>query len=150
MTKVLVSSCLMGINCKYNGKNNLNIKVLKFCKDKTVILVCPEVLGGLKIPRVPSEIYNSNGDEVIKGNAKVVNKDSLDVTQNFIRGADAVLTTAKSNSIKLAILKSKSPSCGKGIIYDGTFQGKLKKGDGVTTAKLKKHNIKVITEEDLC
>ena len=139
MEKVIVSACLLGENCKYNGKNNKNDKVLEFIKDKQVIPICPEVFGGLSTPRVPSEI---------KGNT-VVNKDGIDVTKYFIDGANKTLSIAKKYNVKKAILKQKSPSCGYGKIYDGNFNGKIIDGYGITAKLLNNNNIDIITEEDL-
>ena len=139
MEKILVSACLLGINCKYNGKNNKNEKVLDYVKDKYVIPVCPEVFGGLSTPRIPSEINNN----------KIINKEGIDVTKYFVDGAKKTLKKAKTLNIKKAMLKQKSPSCGCGKIYDGTFSDNIIDGDGVTTKLLKENGIKVITEEEL-
>lgn len=139
----LVSACLMGINCKYNGGNNNNIKIKEFLKNKDFIMVCPEELGGLDTPRIPCEIANT------ENGIRVINKEGKDMTKNFIDGANKVLDIAKTNGIKKAILKSKSPSCGKGFIYDGSFNSKLIKGDGITASLLKKNEIKVFTEEEI-
>ena len=139
MEKILVSACLLGVNCKYNGKNNKNDKVLEYIKDKYVIPICPEDFGGLPTPRIPSKINNK----------RVINKEENDVTNNFVTGANKVLEIAKTLGIKKALLKQKSPSCGSGKIYDGTFTGNIINGDGITTKLLKENNIEVITEEDL-
>lgn len=137
--KILVSACLAGINCKYNGKNNENEKIIELIKEKDVILICPEQLGGLKTPRTPAEIKNN----------KVINKEGIDVTEEYQKGAQEVLKIAQKFNIKTAILKSKSPSCGKGKIYDGTFSNKLIEGNGITAELLKKHGIKVISSDDI-
>ena len=139
MEKILVSACLLGINCKYDGDNNKNDKVLKYIKDKEVIPICPEIMGGLSTPRIPSEILND----------KVINSEGLDVTHNFIKGANEVLYLAKLFNVKKALLKAKSPSCGIGEIYDGTFTHTKINGDGITTRLLKENDIEVITELDL-
>ena len=122
---------------------------MELFKDGKLIPVCPEKLGGLPIPRPPAEIKNGQGRDVLAGKARVKNKSGKDVTVNFIKGAKEVLKIAKALEVKEAILKARSPSCGCDKIYDGTFTGKLTRGDGVTTALLKKNKIKVITEEDL-
>ncbi len=137
--KILVSACLLGINCKYNGKNNLNEKVLEYLQDKEVIPICPEIIGGLSTPRPPSEII---GD-------KVMNNKGIDVTSQYNKGAEESLKLAKLFNVKKALLKSKSPSCGCGKIYDGTFSDVLISGNGVTTKLFKENNIEVITEIDL-
>ncbi|AIO18544.1 hypothetical protein KQ51_00664 [Candidatus Izimaplasma bacterium HR1] len=136
--KYLISSCLIGDNCKYNGGNNFD-KIAKALFDKGLaISVCPEVLGGLDTPRVPAEIVKD----------KVINKEGIDVTIEYIKGADSTLKTALDNDIKIAILQARSPSCGSKEIYDGTFSGKLIKGEGRTTKLLRESNIKVITIDD--
>jgi len=135
----LCSACLLGIKCRYDGESKTSEKVNALLKKDLLIPVCPEQLGGLPTPRTPSEQ---------KGN-KVFTKDGKDVTEQFNRGAEEVLKIAKSFGIKEAVLKQKSPSCGCGLIYDGTFSDKLIRGNGVTTQLLKDNGIKVISEEDL-
>lgn len=136
---IIVSACLLGCNCKYNGGNNYCEKLEKVKERYNIIDICPEVLGGLPTPRVPSEIV---GD-------KVINKEGLDVTENYNVGANLALEKALNNNCKIAILKAKSPSCGSGKIYDGTFTSTLVDGDGITTTLFKQHNIKVYTEEEI-
>ena len=138
MEKVLVSACLVGENCKYNGKNNKNEKIIEFLKDKEVILVCPEVMGGLTTPRLKSEILNN----------KVINEINEDVTSYFVNGAKIALQRAINNDIKLAILKEKSPSCGSKKIYNGKFNGTLIDGSGVFATMLKEKGITILSEED--
>lgn len=144
----LCSACLLGINCRYDGQNKLNQKIIELAKKELLIPVCPEQLGGLSTPREGPEI-TGDGSEVLDGKAKVITKTGKDVTENFIRGAKETLELAILLNIKEAILKQKSPSCGCGKIYDGTFSGNLIKGDGVTTALLKRNKIKTISEKDL-
>jgi uncharacterized protein YbbK (DUF523 family) len=138
----LISACLAGVNCRYNGGNNQCDWVKQFMKDKDCLLVCPEEMGGLSTPRPPSERIGS----------KVISKDGQDVTDNFLTGAEKSIQKAEETAaeleqeIKLAILKAKSPSCGCGKIYDGTFSGVLIDGDGMLTAMLKEKGIPVITE----
>ncbi|AIS52741.1 hypothetical protein TKV_c15770 [Thermoanaerobacter kivui] len=134
----LVSACLAGINCKYDGGNNLKEEIKKLVGEGKAILVCPEQLGGLPTPRLPSEI---RGD-------KVFDIEGKEVTENFYRGAYETLKIAKMYGITQAIFKAKSPSCGCGKIYDGTFSGNLIEGDGITTRVLRKHGISVMTEHD--
>lgn len=136
---MLCSACLLGIKCRYDGKSKPNRKVINFTKKEILIPVCPEQLGGLLTPREPAEI---------KGR-KVVTKSGKDVTQNFKRGASEVLKLVKLFGIKEAILKQRSPSCGYGQIYDGTFSGKVAKGKGIAATLLKRNGIRIITEEDL-
>lgn len=133
--KILVSACLLGTNCKYSGGNNYSEEVMEYLKDYEIIPICPEQLGGLPTPRPASEII---GD-------KVINNEGTDVTSNYQKGAEEALKIAKLLGIKKALLKAKSPSCGNGKIYDGTFSGTLIDGDGITTKLLKENNIEVIT-----
>lgn len=141
--KIAVSSCFVN-KVRYNGSDSNNEDInrfLKVMKDNNieVVFVCPELLGGLKVPRESSE---KQGD-------KVVTISGIDITDNFNVGAHKVLEILKRENIDIAILKSKSPSCGKGIIYDGTFSGTLTEGNGVTVELLSKNNIKVYSSDDL-
>lgn len=136
--KILVSACLAGINCKYDGGNNEHQKIIDLINNKDVILVCPEQLGGLKTPRPAAERLGN----------KVVTKEQIDVTKEYKKGAAEVLTIAKKFNIKKAILKSRSPSCGIKEIYDGTFSHNLIRGDGITVELLKKNGIEVISSDD--
>ena len=136
--KILVSACLIGENCRYDGKNSLNKDVLALTKYYDLIPICPEVSGGLKTPRYPSEIKDG----------KVINSKGKDVTDNYNDGAYWASTVARLQNIKLAILKEKSPSCGTHKIHDGSFSGKLIDGKGITTIKLEKARIRVINEEE--
>jgi len=139
----LVSACLLGINCTFEGKNKLDPQILEDFKSGELYPICPEVLGGLSIPRIPAEIQSGDGLDVIEGKAYVVNMQGIDVTDEFMKGAYEALRIAEVIGAKEALLVQKSPSCGCGEIFDGTFTGKLKQGDGVTTALLKKKGIKV-------
>jgi len=135
---------LLGINCKYNGKNNRNEKVIELLnKGEILIPVCPEQSGGLETPRLPTE---RRGKEVYM---KVDKYAVMEVTAKFNKGAKEVLKIAQMLGIKEAILKQRSPSCGVGEIYGGNFDGTVIEGYGVTAALLKKHGIKVMSEEDL-
>lgn len=144
----LVSACLLGHNCKYNGANNLNTELIELLKNEKIIPVCPEELGGLGTPRSACEIINGSGADVLEGKSKVYTKDGADVTDHLILGAKKTLTEAQKTGANIAILKSRSPSCGVKYIYDGSFSSKLRDGDGVTTALLKNFGIKVFNEED--
>ncbi|MDD7182693.1 DUF523 domain-containing protein [Peptostreptococcus porci] len=148
--KIIVSGCLLGNNCKYNGGNNYNENVVKFLENKDYIVICPEEMGKLTIPRVPSEIqYSKTADEVLKNEAKVLSKNGDDVTKYFIDGANKALEIAKRNNCKLAILKDGSPSCGSNYIYDGNFEGKKIYGKGVCARLLENNGIEVISEYDV-
>jgi len=143
-TIYLVSACLAGENCRYDGRNCRNEAVAELVRQGKAIPVCPELLGGLPIPRTPSEIVRSED-----GSIKVVSRDGEDRTKEFYVGAEKTLAIAKAYGIKKAILKSKSPSCGCGQVYDGTFSGKLTEGYGITARLLKDNHIEVCTENDL-
>ncbi len=145
---ILVSACLLGTNCKYSGGNNLTTKVLELMKEHTLIPVCPEQLGGLTTPRKPCEIDTGGGFEVLTGHAKVMNSIGEDLTEQFVKGAQETLNLAKLYGCTSAILKANSPSCGCGIIYDGSFSGKHKEGSGVTAHILLNNGIVVATEND--
>lgn len=137
--KIAVSSCLLGVNCKYNGGNNYSEKVVEFVKGHEVYEICPEVLGGLPTPRESSEIVNGI----------VSHKDGTSVDAEFRRGAELALKIVKDNGIELVILQSRSPSCGVNTIYDGSFTGKLIPGQGVFTRLLTENNIKVMDVSEL-
>lgn len=135
---ILVSACLVGINCKYNGKNNYNEEIFNLVKEGKAIPVCAEQLGGLKTPRAPSEV------RIIDGKRYVINNKGEDVTLEFEKGAKEILELAKKLNIKKAILKSKSPSCGKDKIYSGNFDNNLVDGNGVLAEILLQNGIEVI------
>ena len=137
--KILVSACLLGKNCKYNGGNNLNQGVLEFIEGHEVIGVCPEQLGGLSTPRLPAEIVAGH----------VTNKEGVSVDAQFRKGAQTALAVALEKKVDLAILQSRSPSCGVKEIYDGNFSGKKIKGQGVFAKLLSAHGIKVLDAEDV-
>lgn len=146
----LVSACLLGIKCAWHGENRYkDRRVLELAKSGILIPVCPEQLGGLPTPRAVQEIQNGSGEDVLDGKIRVSNKDGTDVTTGFIRGAGETLRIAKLFNVKEFIGKSRSPSCGCGQIYDGSFSKRLVNGNGVTTALLKRNGIKVKTEEEL-
>ncbi len=139
MEYLLISSCLLGNNVKYNGKNNY-IKEVELLKNKyNLIVICPEVMGGLPIPRIPSEILND----------KVINKEGKDVTINFNKGREEAIKLVKKYNIKKALLKEGSPSCGSHYIYDGTFSGNKIDGVGVTTKKLIELGLDIYSEKEI-
>lgn len=137
--KIMVSACLLGENCKYNGGNNFNKEVLDYLKGHEVIPVCPEVSGGLAVPRAPSEIV----DGIVRTN------DGRNVDLEFKTGAEIELKKALDEAVDLVILKSRSPSCGVKQIYDGTFSGRLIEGQGIFAKLLLENAFRVIDEEDL-
>ena len=138
MEKILVSKCLAGFNCRYDGGNNLVPEIRQLLEDGLAVTACPEQLGGLPTPRIPSERVGN----------RVVNREGTDVTAEFAAGAEAALRIARENGCRTAILKSRSPSCGKGCIYNGQFTGELVPGNGVTADLLLQHGIEVLTEEE--
>ena len=137
--KILVSACFLKEGYKYNGGANINNKIIELAEKYEFILICPEVQGGLSVPRMPSEVVGN----------KVVNNIGEDVTTQFTEGAKIALELARKYNIKKAILKKRSPSCGKGIIYDGTFSGNLIEGNGVAAQLLIDNGITVYTEDEL-
>lgn len=145
IVKIIVSACLLGTNCRYDGGNSKNLKVVNQTKKDDLIPVCPEEAGGLSTPRPAVEIVGGDGNDVLDGKAKVLTSDGEDKTSEFIKGAQYALKLVQSEGATKVILKSRSPSCGCGVIYDGTFSGSLISGDGVTTALLKRHGIEVIS-----
>ena len=147
---IIVSACLCGINCKYDGGNNLDERVLKLLKEGKAMLVCPEQLGGQETPRVPREIINGNGLDVLEGRARILGAElNNDVTSKFIKGAYETYKIAEAVGASIAILKARSPSCGVSKIYDGSFSGTLRQGNGVTAELLLSRGIRVFTEENL-
>lgn len=144
----IISACLCGVNCKYNSNNNYNEYCNKLFINGEAILVCPEQLGGLPTPRVPSEILGTS-EKVVIGEGKVITKEGVDVSANFIKGAREVVEIAKKLKVDKAILKEGSPSCGVNFIYDGTFSGNKIQGMGITAFMLKELSIDVISENDL-
>ena len=137
--KVMVSACLLGENCKYNGGNNLNPDLLRLLSGHTVIPVCPEVLGGLPVPRIPAEIVNG----------AVVNREGISVDDAFRRGAEKALELAAAERPDLVILQSRSPSCGTRHVYDGTFSGTLVRGKGVFAEMAVNAGFRVMDAEEV-
>lgn len=137
--KYVVSACLTGQNCKYNGKSNPCEPVLALWRANLAIPICPETLAGLERPREPSE----------QREGKIFSKSGQNLTEEFTKGADLALKKAQASGAKKAILKSRSPSCGAGVIYSGNFDGTLKPGDGLWTQKLKQAGFEIFTEENL-
>ena len=140
----IISACLLGCNCKYNGGNNANEAVVRFTKERKYIMICPETAGGLTSPRPPAEIQNG----------RVIDKEGKDVTVAFVRGSEVSLERVSTESqqvgepIEGAVLKANSPSCGCGQIYDGSFSGTLTDGDGIFAAMLRERGIPLMTEEE--
>ena len=137
--KVGVSACLVGKNTKYDGGNNYNKYVLEYLKDKEVVLICPEVFGGLPTPRIPSEQIND----------KVINSNNEDFTKQFVDGANAALKRLQQQNVNVVILKERSPSCGYKKIYDGTFSKTIIDGNGVFAKLAIENGFIIYTESDI-
>ena len=145
----LISACLLGIGCTWSGNSNRNDRAIELSRVETLVPVCPEQLGGLPTPRVAQEIQGGTGEDVLDNKCRVFNRNGEDVTSAFVRGAEETLRLARQLDINEFIARPRSPSCGCGQIYDGTFHGTLIDGDGVTTALLRRNKIRIISEEDL-
>lgn len=140
----ICSACLTGAKCRYDGEAREDAQMKARFEAREIKALCPECLAKLPIPRCPSEIVGGDGGDVLSGRARVLAQDGGDLTIEFIEGAQKFLEAARRCGAKRAYLKSKSPSCGCGRIYDGTFSGKLSSGDGVTAALLKRNGFEVI------
>lgn len=145
---ILVSSCLAGMKVRYNGTDCLDEMIQKLLNENKAVAVCPELLGGFSTPREPAEIIGGNGEDVLAGTAKVVDRSGIDVTDMYLEGAYITLAKAQEVSATMVVLKENSPSCGSAMIYNGEFIGKKIAGNGVTTALLRKNGIKVTSEEN--
>ncbi|ABV87465.1 DUF523 domain-containing protein [Shewanella pealeana] len=151
MAKVLVSSCLLGCNVRYNA-SQIEVNSADFddvVKSHSIISFCPEVAAGLVIPRAPAEICQGSGVDVLAGSAKIMCQDQTDVTEAFILGAELALQVCIKQGVTHAILTESSPSCGSSNIYNGKFEGVKIPGQGVTCALLEKHGIKVTNQYEL-
>ena len=137
--KLLISACLLGVGCRYDGESRTSVPVAALSEKYELIPFCPEIYGGLPTPRTPSERVGE----------RVLMKDGTDVTENFLRGAEAASELCSTLGCRLALLKERSPSCGKGEIYDGTFSGTLTERDGVCAELLIAEGIKVLGESEI-
>lgn len=146
---IMVSACLAGFSSKYNGESNYNKAIESLVKSGKAIVVCPEQMGGCPTPRNPCEIAdNSTGRDVLLQKARIIDCHGQDYTEKFLKGAVETLKAAQLFNISMAILKSNSPSCGCGKIYDGTFSGKIIDGNGVAAQILLDNGYKVFTEDN--
>lgn len=143
---LLISSCLVGDNVRYDGNNQLNDELLQLVEEGKAVKACPELLGGLNVPREPAEIIGGDGRDVWTGSARVMTINGRDVTAAYKKGAVQTLEFCRQHQIDEVILKENSPSCGSRMIYNGQFNGTKKAGVGVTTALLEQHHIKVWNE----
>lgn len=133
---ILISACLLGVNCRYDGTGKLDKKIEAIKQSHNLIPICPEIYGGLPTPREAAERVKD----------KILTKSGVDVTDSYQRGAEEILKLAKMFDCKYAILKERSPSCGYGKIYDGTFMGNIIEGNGVLAELLTDNNIAIIGE----
>lgn len=139
---IIVSSCLAGCECRYDGKSNEVPEIKKMVLENKAIALCPEELGGLSTPRIPCEIVFKDGIQYVIG------QDQNDYTQQFIKGAEIFCNVVKALEVEAVILKANSPSCGFGMIYDGTFSGQKIDGNGLTAERLIKMEIEVFNENN--
>ncbi|PCH67872.1 MAG: hypothetical protein COC06_10605 [Bacteroidales bacterium] len=139
---IIVSACLAGCECRYDGKNNEVPEIKNLVLKNKAIALCPEELGGLSTPRMPCEIVKINTE------FRVIGQDHNDYTNQFTKGAEIVTNVAKALNCKTVILKANSPSCGYGKIYDGSFTGKYRKGNGITSQLLENNGVQILNEEN--
>lgn len=142
----VASSCLLGKKCRYNGEHNLNSTLVQSLETsgEAYFDICPEVLAGLTVPRIPCEIVGGTGKEVLAGKAKVETADGQDLTDTFLKGAQDALRHCIEQGVEIAYLKARSPSCGYGEIYDGSFTRRIRKGNGIFAELLAQQGIKII------
>jgi uncharacterized protein YbbK (DUF523 family) len=145
---VLVSACLAGRPCAYDGSARPMNDVGRLVRDGLAVQACPEEEGGLPTPRPAAEIVGGDGADVLDGKARVLTRDGADVTAQYLLGARIAVERALASGCTSAVLKARSPSCGCGAVYDGTFSRTLRTGDGVTAAALKRAGIRVATDEE--
>ena len=144
---LLVSACLAGAKTRFDGEARLELELLELVREGRAIPVCPEQLGGLTTPRPPAEIQGGDGFDVLTGKARVITCDGRDVTEAYVRGAQEVLRLAQTWQAAGAVLKARSPACGSGEIYDGSFAGNLRPGFGVAAAILAQAGLPVFSEK---
>lgn len=144
----MVSACLAGMKVRYNGTDCLEDVIGEMVRSGKAVTVCPEILGGFQTPREPAEIQGGTGEDVLDGTARVVDRSGADVTEQYIAGAIETLAIGRKMGATEIVLKENSPSCGSSMIYNGDFSGEKIPGEGVTTALLRRHGIKVWSEED--
>lgn len=151
MNRVLVSACLLGERVRYNGNDAASASpvLARWLGEGRLVPFCPEVKGGLGVPREAAEIQGEGGAAVLDGGAKVVTASGRDVTAAFLAGAHLALERARADGVRLAVLKEGSPSCGSGFVYDGSFTGARREAPGLTAALLERHGIRVFSERQL-
>lgn len=149
---ILVSACLLGEVCRHDAATEPSVRPIlnaRGYRDSDIVAFCPEMAGGLSCPRTPAEIQGGTGADVVEGTAKILNRDGIDVTEAFLKGARNAVSLARKRSVACALLRSKSPSCGRDAIYDGTFTGTLRPGQGVAADLLTRRIIPIYTEQEL-
>ncbi|MCG7380964.1 DUF523 domain-containing protein [Paenibacillus sp. ACRSA] len=146
--RYLVSSCLAGVACRYNGTASLDERIRELMEQDQAKMVCPELLGGFVTPREAAEIIGGTGKDVLNGTAKVIEKGGRDVTDLYIKGAYETLEWARKLAVSCVVLKEYSPSCGTQMIYDGSFDNHKVSGEGVTSALLRQEGFTVISENE--
>ena len=150
--RILVSRCLLGESCRYDGRLQPSLRSaleeIGF-REEDLFAVCPECDGGLPVPRSPCELAGGSAADVFAGRARVLARDGTDKTEAFVCGARTALRTAESHGIRIALLKSRSPSCSPDRIYDGHFCGRLVSGEGLTASLLRSRGIELFSEETL-
>lgn len=144
---IAVSSCLAGIECRYNGTHSAVEKIKKLVDQNKALLICPELLGGFSTPRESAEIVGGTGEDVLDGKARVIEKSGNDVTELYIKGAYKALNIIQEVNVEYVVLKENSPSCGSTMIYSGEFSNSKIAGEGVTAALFKRAGIKVMSEK---
>ncbi|MFH8371762.1 DUF523 domain-containing protein [Streptomyces sp. NPDC018031] len=143
MEAIMVSACLRGVSCRFDGRHKASPEVEEAVAGREVVSFCPEVAGGLTTPRRPAELVGGDGHDVLDGTARVVEDTGRDVTAEFVDGARRALAAARHRGCTEALLMPRSPSCGRGVVHDGSFTGELTPGDGVTAALLERNGITV-------
>ncbi|MFD5562616.1 DUF523 domain-containing protein [Kitasatospora griseola] len=143
MEAILVSACLRGVPCRFDGRDKASPALAELLDGRQAVSFCPEVAGGLATPRRPAELIGGDGHDVLDGAARVVDGAGHDVTAEFVTGAERALLAAQRAGCTEAVLMPRSPSCGRGAVYDGSFAGALVPGDGVTAALLERNGITV-------
>ncbi|WP_030830458.1 DUF523 domain-containing protein [Streptomyces hygroscopicus] len=143
MEAILVSACLRGVPCRFDGRHKVSPEGEEAVAGRAVVSFCPEVAGGLATPRRPAELVGGDGHDVLDGTARVLEDTGRDVTEAFVAGARRALAAARQAGCTEALLMPRSPSCGRGVVYDGSFAGELVPGDGVTAALLERNGIAV-------
>jgi len=149
--KILISACLLGENVRYDGSNSqINSNILnQWEQEGRLISTCPEMAGGLPVPRVPAEIDGGDADTILQGKSGIWRKDGVDVTDAYLNGAEMTLALCMKHNIRIAILKEGSPSCGVACVNDGSFSSRKVEGQGVTARLLTRHGISVFSERQL-